>query len=100
MANELTPKAERRALPIDEITRRLRESFGHVELDEDRASRELSDSVRYMAGVGSPHFTDEDIQSARQSIGHSVYVVIADDANAALAYLSFLLAPEHEKIFI
>jgi len=99
MAHELTPKAGRPPLSIDDIARRLRESFGHVELDADRASRELSDSMRYMAGAGAPHFNDEDIRRARRSMGRAVFVVIGDDANA-LAYLAFLLEPEHEKIFI
>jgi hypothetical protein len=100
MAHELTPKATRAALPVDEVIRRLDASFAHVELDVDRASRDLSDSLRYMAGVGPPQFADEDIQRARRSLGRSVHVVIADDAKADLAYVSFLLEPEYEKIFI
>jgi hypothetical protein len=100
MAHELTPKPERPPLPIEEIIRRLTDSFGHVELDVEKASRELQDGVRYMAGTGPPHFDNEDIERARRSIGHSVYVVLADDANADPAYLSFLLEPEHDRIFI
>ena len=100
MAHELTPKEGRAPLTIDEIVRRLQYSFAHVELDVERASRELEHSWRYMAGVGGPHFDDEDIARARRAIGRSVYVVVADDPNADLAYLSFLLEPEHEKIFI
>ena len=100
MAHELTPKPERPPLPIEEIIRRLNDSFGHVELDVEQASRDLESGVRYMARTGAPHFDNEDIERARRSIGHSVCVVLADDANADLAYLSFLLEPEHESIFI
>jgi hypothetical protein len=100
MAHELTPKPQRPPLPIDEIIRRLNNSFGHVELDVERASRELRNSMRYMAGTGPPHFDDEDIGRARQAIGRSVSVVLADDANSDLAYLSFLLEPDDERIFI
>ena len=100
MAHELTPKSERSPLPIEEIIRRLNDSFGHVELDVERASRELESGALYMARTGAPHFDNEDVERARRSIGHSVYVVLADDANADLAYLSFLLEPEHERIFI
>jgi hypothetical protein len=100
MAHELTPKAERPPLPIEEIIRRLNDSFGHVELDVEQASRELQSGMRYMARTGPPHFDNEDIERARRSIGHSVCVVLADDTNPDLAYLSFLLEPEHERIFI
>ena len=100
MAHELTPKANRPPLPIDEIIRRLRESYRHVELDVERASRELDESARYMAGTGWPHYDAADIARSRQAIGRAVYVSLADDANAGLAYLSFLLEPEHDKIFI
>ena len=37
---------------------------------------------------------------ARDAIGRSAYVVIADDPATGAAYLSFLLEPEHETIFI
>jgi hypothetical protein len=100
MAYVLTPKAGAPALPMENIIGRLRESFAHVELNAERASRELEESARYMAGVGPPHYDDEDIRRSRQSIGRSVYVVVADDPGADLAYVSFLLEPEHEEIFI
>jgi hypothetical protein len=100
MAHELTPKANRPPLPIDEIIRRLRESFRRVELDVERASRELQESVRYMAGTGRPHYDADDLARARHAIGRAVYVSLADEASAGAAYLSFLLEPEHEKIFI
>ena len=100
MAHELTPKPERPPLPVEEIIRRLKDSFSHVELDVQQASRELQSSVRYMARTGSPHFDSEAIERARRSIGHAVYVVLADATSPDLAYLSFLLEPEHEKIFI
>ncbi len=100
MAHELTPRAERPPLPVEEIIRRLKDSFSHVELDVHQASRELQSSMRYMARTGSPHFDSEDIERARRSIGHAVYVVLADATRPDLAYLSFLLEPEHEKIFI
>jgi hypothetical protein len=100
MAHELTPRPGRPPLPIDEIIRRLNHSFAHVDLDVERASRELQDSVRYMARTGPPHFDQEDLERTRRAIGRSVYVVVAEDADHDLAYLSFLLEPEHEKIFI
>jgi hypothetical protein len=53
-----------------------------------------------MARTGAPHFDNEDVERARRSIGHSVYVVLADGPRPGLAYLSFLLEPEQESIFI
>jgi hypothetical protein len=100
MAHELTPKPGNTPLTFDEVIRRLHDSFVHVELNEDRASQELNESVRYMARTGSPHFTSEDIERARRSIGHAAHVIIADDPDADVAYLSFLLEPEHDKIFL
>jgi hypothetical protein len=100
MAHELTPKADRPPLSVDEISRRLQGSFAHVRLDVERASRELEESVRYMARVGSPHYSNEDIARARRSIGQSAYVVLADEPDPDLAYLSFMLEPDHEKIFL
>ena len=41
MSHELTPKPERPPLPIEEIIRRLKDSFSHVELDVEQASRDL-----------------------------------------------------------
>ena len=100
MGHELTPKSERPPLPIEEIIRRLNDSFGHVELDVERASRELESGALYMARTGAPHFDNEDVERARRSIGHSVYVVLADGPSPGLACLSFLLEPEQESIFI
>lgn len=100
MAHELTPKSDRRPLSVDDITQRLRGTFGHVELDVESASRELEESARYMARTGWPHFTEADVQRARASIGRAVYVIVADDPHADVAYLSFLVEPDHERIFI
>jgi hypothetical protein len=100
MAHELFPKADKQALSFDDVIRRLRDSFAHVQLDTARASRELEESAQYMARAGSPHFDQEDVDRARRSIGRASYVIVADDPNADLAYLSFLLEPDHEKIFI
>jgi len=100
MAHELTPKADGSPLPADEIIRRLHDSFAHVELDVEAASRDLEESLRYMARAGGPHYDNEDIERARRSIGRSACVTLADDPNTDLAYLSFILEPDHEKIFI
>src|SRR5215471_5496714 len=100
MAHELTPKPENAPLRFDEVIRRLHDSFSHVDLDEQRASQELNESVRYMKRTGGPHFDARDIERAQQSIGRAVYAIIADDANTDLVYLSFLLEPEHDKIFL
>jgi hypothetical protein len=100
MAHELSPKAGQQALSFDEVIRRLRDAFAHVQLDTARASRELEESAQYMARTGSPHFNQEDINRARRSIGHASYVIVSDDPKAEFAYLSFLLEPEHERIFI
>jgi hypothetical protein len=54
MAHELTPKADRPSLPLDEIIRRLQDSFEHVELDVERASRSLEErSPRHMVPTHS-----------------------------------------------
>jgi hypothetical protein len=100
MAHELTPKVDQPPLPSGEIIRRLQESFAHVDLDVERASRHLEESIRHMRRVGPPHFTQEDIEHERQLIGHAVYVELADAPDSALAYLSFVLEPDGERIFI
>ena len=100
MAHELTPKPGNASLTMDEVIRRLRNGFSYVRVDEQRASEGLNASVQYLARVGHPHFSREDIDRARQSIGRASYVIVADDPNTDLAYLSFLLEPEHETIFI
>ena len=100
MAHELTPKPGNTALPFDEVIHRIRDSFRHVELDADRASQQLNETVRHMARTGSPHFTSEDIERSRASIGRATYVILADDPGADLAYLSFLLEPDDDTIFL
>jgi hypothetical protein len=100
VAHELTPKPGRLPLSIAEITQRLRDAFAYVELDVERASRELAESARHMARTGWPHFTEADIQRAKDSIGRAVYVIVADDVHADVAYLSFLVEPDHERVFI
>jgi hypothetical protein len=100
MAHELSPKTDRPALSIDEVIRRLKGAFVYVELDVDEASRQLRESLQYMARAAAPHYNSEDIERARRSIGRAVYVTVSDDINVELRYLSFLLEPEHEKIFI
>jgi hypothetical protein len=100
MAYELSPKADRRPLPMDAIVRLLQNSFAHVELDVERASRSLQESARHMARTGPPHFSKEDIERERRLIGRAVFVVLADDPNTELAYLDFMLEPDHEKILI
>jgi len=100
MAHELTPKPQNPPLPFDEVVRRLRDSFAHIELAEGRAAQELNERARYMARTGWPHFKAEDIERERHLVGRATYVVVADDPNTDLAYLSFMLEPDHEKIFI
>jgi hypothetical protein len=100
MAYELSPKADRRPLPMDAIVRLLQNSFAHVELDVERASRSLQESARHMARTGPPHFSKEDIERERGLIGRAVFVVLADDPKTDLAYLDFMLEPDHEKILI
>jgi hypothetical protein len=52
MAHELKPKADNPPLPVDEIVRRLRALFAHVQVDVERASRELEANARYMVRAG------------------------------------------------
>jgi hypothetical protein len=102
MSHELWPKPDCASLPIDEIIRRLRDSFAHVETDVEEASRHLEEQIRHMlrTGRGSTRSNSEEIEQVRRSIGRAVYVVLADDLNTDGTYLSFLLEPEHERIFI
>jgi hypothetical protein len=102
MSHELWPKADRAPLPIDEIIRRLRDSFAHVEIDVEEASRHLEEEIRQIvrtSGDSNPS-NREEIERVRRSIGRAVYVVLADDPHTDATYLSFLLEPEHERIFI
>ena len=100
MAHELTPKAGSPPLSVDEIVRRLQASFAHVEVDVDRATQSLEESIRHMRRTGGPHFTEHDIERERRLIGHAVFVVVADQPQTDVAYLDFILEPDHEKIFI
>lgn len=101
MSHELWPKADRAPLSIDEIIRRLRESFAHVEVDVEEASSHLEGEIRQMLRmVGEYRPSSEEIERVRRSIGRAVYVVLADEPVTDGTYLSFLLEPEHECIFI
>lgn len=102
MSHELWPKADGASLPIDEIIRRLRDSFAHVEIDVEEASRQLEEEIRQLLRTGgeSNPSNSEEIDRVRRLIGRAVYVVLADGSNPDGAYLSFLLEPEHERIFI
>ena len=102
MSHELWPKADRAPLPIDEIIRRLRDSFAHIEIDVEEASRHLEEEIRQiLRTVGdSDRSNSEEIERLRRSIGRAVYVVLADGPNTDGTYLSFLLEPEHDRIFI
>lgn len=101
MSHELWPKADRAPLPIDEIIRRLRDSFAHVEVDVEEASSHLEEEIRQMLRmVGEYRPSSEEIERVRRSIGRAVYVVLADGPDTDGTYLSFLLEPEHECILI
>ena len=101
MSHEFWPKADRAPLPVDEIIRRLRDSFAHVEVDVEEASSHLEEEIRHMLRmVGEYRPSSEEIERVRRSIGRAVYVVLADGPDTDGTYLSFLLEPEHECIFI
>lgn len=101
MSHELWPKADRAPLPVDEVIRRLRDSFAHVEVDVEEASSHLEEEIRHMLRmVGEYRPSSEEIERVRRSIGRAVYVVLADGSDTDDTYLSFLLEPEHECILI
>ena len=101
MSHELWPKADRVPLPVDEIIRRLRDSFAHVEIDVEEASSHLEEEIRHMLRmVGEHRPSSEEVERVRRSIGRAVYVVLADGPDTDGTYLSFLLEPEYECIFI
>jgi len=101
MSHELWPKADRAPLPVDEIIRRLRDSFAHVEIDVEEASSHLEEEIRHMLRmVGEHRPSSEEVERVRRSIGRAVYVVLADGPDTDGTYLSFLLEPDHECIFI
>jgi hypothetical protein len=86
---------------MDEIIRRLRDSFAHVEVDVEEASSHLEEEIRQMLQmVGEYRPSSEEIERVRRSIGQAVYVVLADGPDTDSTYLSFLLEPEHECILI
>jgi hypothetical protein len=87
---------------MDEIIRRLRDSFAHVEINVDEASSQLEEEIRHMLrmGGGGNRSNREEIERARRAIGRAVYVVLADGPNTDGRYLSFLLEPEQDRIFI
>ena len=101
MSHELWPKADRAPLPVDEIIQRLRDSFAHVEVDVEEASKHLEEEIKQMLRmVGEYRPSSEEIERVKQSIGRAVYVVLADEPDTDGTYLSFLLEPEHECILI
>jgi hypothetical protein len=100
MAQELIPKPGQPLLPIDEVTRRLKATFKHVKLDGECASKNIEESIQFMTEArarGAIGYSDEQIERAKRSIGHSVHVVVADDPSVCI---SFTLSPEDETIFI
>ncbi|HXI69692.1 MAG TPA: hypothetical protein VNN22_04970 [Verrucomicrobiae bacterium] len=100
MAHELIPKEGQPPLPIDEIIRRLKGSFKHVKLDIERASKDCKESIQRMTSAlkrGAKWCSAEDVDREKRVLGHSVYVIVADDPST---YISFTLSPETEKIFI
>jgi hypothetical protein len=103
MAHEFRPKRGNPLLPIGEVTRRLQTAFKHVELDVERASRDLEGWIRFVIDArsrGATAYTDEKIERARRAIGRSVFVIVADDPDTEVAYLAFSLEPEDEMIFV
>jgi hypothetical protein len=90
MSHELWPKADRVPLPVDEIIRRLRDSFAHVEVDVEEASNHLEEEIRHMLRmVGEHRPSSEEVERVRRSIGRAVYVVLADGPATDGTYLSF-----------
>ena len=103
MAYEFWPKPGQQMLSIDEVVRRLKSNFGHVELDTDRATQDILRTIEFVQGLrarGATAYTDEDIERQRRAAGKSVHIVVSDDPSAKFAYLTFTLGPEDERIFI
>ena len=100
MAQELIPKAGQPLLSIEEVTRRLKATFKHVELDIERASKESEELIQFITNArasGATGYSVEDIERTKRSIGRSVFVTVADEPSV---YISFTLSPEAETIFI
>ena len=82
------------------MIRRLNDSFGHVELDVSRLHASCK-AAWIIWHARAPRTLTTKTSSARGGrLGTRVYVVLADNTNPDLAYLSFLLEPEHDRIFI
>lgn len=96
MAHELTPKPGQEYLLPEEILRRLRLAFKHVDASKSRAVESIQQSIQYMRQSGA--FSDEEIERLRGVRDRAIDVIVADESPPGLAYLTVLIEPD-EKLF-
>jgi hypothetical protein len=100
MAQELIPKDGQSALPIDEITQRLKANFKHVKLDTESAKKDCEQSIQRMTSAlarGAKWCTPAQLERTKRELGKTMNVRVADDDTT---YIFFTLSPETEQIFI
>jgi hypothetical protein len=101
MAHELTPKAGQQYLLPEEVLRRLRMTFKYVDASSSRAAESIEQSIKYMLDArqsGAP-FSLEEIEELRSIKDRSIEVVVADELEPGLAYLSVLIEPDDKLFF-
>jgi hypothetical protein len=100
MAHELTPKAGQPYLAPEEVMRRLQNTFRYVDASASRGAASIEQDIAYMVSArqsGTP-YTDEEIERLRGVKDKAIDVIVADESQADLAYLSVLIEPD-EKLF-
>lgn len=101
MAHELTPKAGQPYLAPEEVVRRLRNAFKYVDASASRGAASIEQGIEHMISArqsGAP-FTDEEIERLRGVKDKAIDVVVADEAESDLGYLSVLVEPDERLFF-
>ena len=96
VAHDLTRKTGQHYLLPEEIVRRLRLAFKHVDASQSRAVESIEQSIQYMRGSGA--FSDEEIDRLRGMTDRAIDVIVADESPPGLGYLTVLIEPD-EKLF-
>lgn len=90
MAHRLDPPVDSPALPPDEVERRLRAEFGHVEADADGGAEVVASMLRQFERMNAP---PEVVEEHRQLLPSAVRFVVAEAPDFADAYLCFTAMP-------
>jgi hypothetical protein len=101
MAHELTPKIGQQHLSPGEVVRRLRNAFRYVDASGSRGAASIEEMIGYMleARRAGAAFSEEELERLRSVKNEAIDVIVADQLEHGLVYLSALVQPD-ERLFI